>query len=206
MPYFKELNVLFIHVPKTGGSSLEIYFLKKNRNIKENIECIDILITDENTDMGHSYQHCTYRELLINADKFKIDFNDKLKKISIVRNPYERLISDLYWNKIINNMSTPMDIENGIKEYFKNEYFYDNHKLPQYDMIKNITNKIDDDIIILRTESLTDDMHKIGFDDFHEYENKTPNKQTHINFLTEESKNMIYEYYKIDFDSFGYTK
>ena len=31
MPYFhnKDVNLLFIHIPKTGGSSLETYFSKK---------------------------------------------------------------------------------------------------------------------------------------------------------------------------------
>ena len=31
MPYFHNnyVNLLFIHIPKTGGSSLEIYFSKK---------------------------------------------------------------------------------------------------------------------------------------------------------------------------------
>jgi hypothetical protein len=31
MPYFqnKNVNILFIHIPKTGGSSLELYFSNK---------------------------------------------------------------------------------------------------------------------------------------------------------------------------------
>ena len=31
MPYFKENKVLLIHIPKTGGTSIEKYFANKNR-------------------------------------------------------------------------------------------------------------------------------------------------------------------------------
>lgn len=39
MPYFKQNKVLLIHIPKTGGTSIEKYFANKNR-IKLNPSCL----------------------------------------------------------------------------------------------------------------------------------------------------------------------
>ena len=39
MPYFKQNKVLLIHIPKTGGTSIEKYFANKN-GIKLNPSCL----------------------------------------------------------------------------------------------------------------------------------------------------------------------
>ena len=44
-----------------------------------------------------SLQHQTYNTLFNYKELLNIDFNDNLKIISVVRNPYNRLISDLFW-------------------------------------------------------------------------------------------------------------
>ena len=109
MPYFnnkKDINLLLIHIPKTGGTSLERYFSNKwliplNKESlysipKEGIENI-------------SLQHLGFNKIIEYKEKLQINLNE-LKIISIVRNPYERVISDLFYNKLINESYSRKEI------------------------------------------------------------------------------------------------
>ena len=59
----------------------------------------------------------------------------------------------------------------------------------------------------MKNEQLNDDMHKYGFKDFDEHANKThKGKINYQKLLSENAKNIIYNYYEIDFKLFGYNK
>ena len=98
MPYFKNnnLNLLFIHIPKTGGTSLEKYLSQKH-NIP--LDSKSLYSDLKNGYNSVSLQHQTYHSLLKKKTQFGIDFNN-IKIISIVRNPYERIVSDLFFYKL----------------------------------------------------------------------------------------------------------
>ena len=102
-----------------------------------------------------------YRKLL------KVKFNRKLKIITFVRNPYNRIISDLFYFNLINENERPSNVYNIIKNYLneKREY-YDNHYLPQYLFISDKNGNIYKNINICRTETLTKDLHNLGFIDY----------------------------------------
>lgn len=203
MPYFKKINTLLIHIPKTGGTSVENYFFNKY-NIKRTLTSLysSLIFTINN----HSFQHSTYQELYANREYLEIDFNN-LKIITIVRNPYERIISDLFFFKLINLEMTQEQIFDKIKFFIETEEFiYDKHKIEQYKYLINDKNIIDENIYIMKTENLSNDMKFQGWEDFNLEDNKTQrNKINYIKLLNYNSINLINNYYNKDFEYFNYN-
>lgn len=124
----------------------------------------------------------------IDIDEFNIDFNN-IKIISIVRNPYERIISDLFFYNLITITSTKEKVFEVIKLYLLNDL--DNHNIPQYKFITNENKELIDNIHILHTETLTDDMHNLGYSDFNIYENINKVKVNYSNYLNNDSIKLI---------------
>lgn len=210
MPYFKndDINVLFIHVPKTGGTSLESYFSSKfnislnNKSLSNFIE--DDQLLNENIEINSSLQHITYNQIVKYSKIFNIDF-DNIKIITIVRNPYERLVSDLFFLSLITSESTKEAVLDILHKYLVSDK-YDNHNIPQYKFITNDKGKIIQNIHILKTESLTNEMKNLGYNDFDVYTNVNTNKVNYYNYLNNESFEIINKFYHLDFILFNYNK
>ena len=207
MPFYKKINVLFIHIPKTGGTSIENYFYKKYS--------IDRTLNTLYSDMRlvlskHSLQHSTYKELYDNKEYLNIPFGKKLKIITVVRNPYERIISDLFFFNLINKSSTPEEVTAVIKDYLYNDTSvvkYDNHPLPQTAFLINEYGTISENIHILRLENINQDMYELGFPDFNICDNVTNKFQlNYFTLLTNESIKIINKFYKKDFKMLDYRK
>jgi hypothetical protein len=209
MPYFKnkDINILFIHIPKTGGTSLENYFSSKF-NIPLNNNSLWGFSTDEtidiNSKINSTLQHITYKQMVQNNNIFNIDFNN-IKIITIVRNPYERIVSDLFYYKLIKTDTSKEKVFDIINKYLELD-IYDNHNIPQYKFITNDKGEIIQNIYILRNESLINDMKNIGYDDFNIFENVNPNKVNYYNYLNNETIEIINNFYNLDFILFNYDK
>ena len=210
MPYFKnkDINVLFIHVPKTGGSSLETYFSSKF-NIPLNNKSLFHFIKDkqllnENIKIKSSLQHITYNQIVKYSKILNIDF-DNIKIITIVRNPYERFVSDLFYFSLITTDSTKETVFDILHNYLVSDK-YDNHNIPQHTFITNDKGEIIENIHILKTESLTNEMKVLGYIDFNIYDNVNINKVNYYNYLNNESIEIINKFYHLDFILFNYNK
>ena len=218
MPYYKELNILFIHIPKTGGSSVEKYLSEKcEETLKDN--CKDYEKHKKFLNNGVSLQHQVYNTLYKFRNELNIDFNSNLKIISIIRNPYTRIISDLFYNKLIKKNENVDNVYLKIIEFITNSCLFDNHSIPQYKFITDENNKIIQNIKIYKLENLTRDLRKDGFNDFNicirsqsntagTYINCNYNKQIQNNkinkYLNYDSIKLINAYYKKDFELFNY--
>ena len=202
MPYFDKLNILFIHIPKTGGSNIENFFIIYS---KESPQLKHLLSYNKNLLFNkHSLQHTTLIEYIDHHQFFNIDFNHQLKIITVVRNPYDRIMSDLFFLKLVNHSFSKEEIEKVIDSYLKNESTFDNHKIPQYEFLINHKNVIKKNIIILKNENLNNEMEKIGFPEFKFFCDHVKNK-SYMKYLTKKSILNINNYYKKDFEYFNYT-
>lgn len=208
MPYYKgkEGNMLFVHIPKTGGTSIENYLKKKyTQSLYSGIG--NNLIPDEKCKL-YSLQHQTLSDLIKYKDILKIDLTNDLFIFSVVRNPYTRIVSDLFFQskfkKRINANTTKEEVNILLKEYFTLEGLsvLDNHDRPQYEFLMNDNDIINPRVKIFKTENLTDGLINHGWVDY-----KKPNnvsKLDYFNFLNEDSISMINDRYIKDFELFNY--
>ena len=212
MPYFNKerINVLFIHIPKTGGTSLECYFSDKC-NIPLNSESLYGYLEEKtklenNIFINSSLQHITYQEIIKYNQFFNINFNN-IQLITIVRNPYERIISDLFFLSLMNIESSKEETFAAINNYiFSNEL--DNHNKPQhfYFETDNDGDTLLQNIKILHTESLNRDMIELGYIDFNVKEQCNKNKVNYYSYLNNDSIHLINTFYEKDFKLFNYKK
>lgn len=283
MPFFEKNKLLLIHIPKTGGTSIEKYFSKKfnirlgpnelyfsyyentianelskyrkiwkdilqqqkklqnNLSIKRVSSFTSIDSLDNNNretipqfklfkkirlakELRHSLQHLTWSEIQINkeilwdnTEHHIITSNDPYERneyeiLTVVRNPYDRIISELLFRGIINNetIDRPKTVYNKLKKFLeKHEDIFDNHKLPQYLYLINDIGQILENVTILHTETLTEDMKCIGYSDFDHYYQvskckvKTGNTK-YSSYLNRSAIELINNYYKRDFELFNY--
>ena len=199
-----NVNILLVHIPKTGGTSITEYLFKKY-NINKGPES---LLTYHRTYDGIHFQHILYSKLKIHNDCFKIDFNN-LTVIACVRNPYNRIVSDLFHFDLINKLSTPSEVYAIIKNNYlleDNIIKYDNHSVPQYTFIQDIDGTILKNIKILYTEHLTHNMQLLGYEDFNIKINtcRKENGKKYLDYLNTDSIKLINSHYAKDFEYFDY--
>ena len=205
MPYYKNesINILFIHIPKTGGSNIEQNLKKKCNQTVFSQWKNDLLPSPYN---NVSLQHQTYMTIYNYKNELNIDF-ENIKTFAIVRNPYDRIISDLFLFKFINKNTSPEKVF----DLIKNNYLYrdnlDNHNIPQYKFVTNEKNELIENIKIFKTETLNDFNKEIN-----NYLNLNINlKKQNVNkdyseYLNNDSIKLINEFYSKDFELLGYDK
>lgn len=169
-------KIRFSHPTKTGGSSVEKAIKTKYDYIVHNHKPL-----------------CTKAQ----ANKQGIDFS-----FATVRNPYDRVLDMYnYFPKLKDNYTLNQFVKKLTKGEFKKVWF-----LAQHYYVENNDYKVDD---MLRIESFEEDWDriikkKLGIDMEMLHVNKT--KEIKAKKLTKNQKELVYNYYKKDFELLGYEK
>lgn len=204
MPLFSDEknSFLFIHVPKTGGASVEHFF----RGFFS-ISLFSTNLHKNNTPFRCSPQHF-HAEILteILSEKF---FNNSF---AVVRHPTARLVSEYKYrmNERVSNgrsiLSFSDFFEKCVDDFLRNPYVLDNHIRPQSDFILNNTRvyKFEEGLQSAVENELALLCKKVPVINL-PHVNNAKNKSFINNFdITEADKDKIYEFYKDDFSNFGY--
>jgi len=200
MSIFHKYNVVFIEIPKNASTS--IFELLKSK-----------------TDKDH--KHTSYLNVLKNND-FNLFFD--YLSFSCIRDPYDRFVSIYEYigcYKLRSHKRTNFTFDETIYKLYNNEIsFFDisGMYLPQYCYITLYDYILVDKII--RFENLENDWYNlaniINKNNILKY--NVNNKICDLNmgvkrnnrhwseYYTNETKNMIYNIYKKDFEMFGYEK
>jgi len=132
MPIFLKEGqaIFFVHVPKTGGRTIESRFMKSDYQLAY----IDMEPTGLNRFRLCSPQHMDANQYTRLFDLSAFDF-----MFAVVREPVSRLKSELamhlqigFRNDVAQNDQWVLD---GLKRYRENPYVYDNHLRPQSEFI-----------------------------------------------------------------------
>lgn len=171
MPLFLKNKIVFIHIPKTGGSSFT-QVLRQNG---------DNPVFHHGFLNGHSAQHTTFRELKelnLIPEGFKI--------VSIIRHPYERFVSEYNYRKEY------VPLQQFADRLFFHTEDWDNHNLGSSRFLDESNAEI------IKFENYEEDFKRIIGLDMNIHTHKSKQIIT-INDLTSEIKKQIKHYWAKDF-------
>lgn len=198
MPVCHNLKLCFIHIPKTAGSSVEKMLGWSGEKH---------LIGKINPKYNVCPQHLYWQELQQEVPEV-VDYI----KFSIVRNPYDRLVSEYHYAKQMkcrpHHFVKNLNFESFVDEILKmpesdRQYIFDRHLEPQSNFLEGCEN-----IKLFQFENLQECfffLRQINplIADKHENKSKRENWQK---YYSEEAKTKVCEFYKVDFEKFGYAE
>lgn len=212
MPIFNQSQTLFIHIPKTGGTSIEkqLYELE---DPADRYSIQSYFSTDINSQKlrNYSLQHYTFKDFILIMGEDKIKTYHKI--VCVVRNPFDRMVSEYYYySNVIKKVSLDeftvdelkVKFEKFCKMCFAGHVYNDNHHAPQYKFIVNQGGKIDPRIQILKFESLGTDFESIFNCPLKYHELRSNRKLACQEYYTSTSQKLVADYYHSDFSLFGY--
>jgi hypothetical protein len=218
-------KTIFVHIPKTGGSSVE-EFIMDYYGYERN-ECL--LVHGFGTDLNvkESYftpypmMHYKLDKIVRIAERNKVKVDDTWTIFSIVRNPYYKFLSELffvqfsslrYHHHMVPKVNKEGLINSCVDEYFKHptafSTYHSNHSLPQYKFFENVDVNYK---IFKFEEGLENIITQLGFEikkklphllNVSEYDNVP--KPNYKEMLTSYLIDTVNTKYQKDFELFGY--
>ena len=209
---FDKWKAIFIHVPRTGGGSVESTLLLNYFNFKKWRE-IDSREVQDFRRLNYHHppnwtQHLPLKEREKHIPKDKID---SYFKFAFVRNPWDRVLSEYLYIKKEGGCNCKEDDKrlNTFKEYLKNflACSWEDHALPQKDLILNAQGNIGVDFVG-RFENLQNDFNfvanRIGLKNTTLPRFNETRRGAYTQYYNNETRQIVKEIYKKDIEYFGY--
>lgn len=220
-------KLIYIHIPKTGGVSIESFILdyygyeRSVFNFTDGVGFNKVSSEKNGRDTMYPLMHFTLEWTEEELDKAHIPWDNSWTIFSVVRNPYYKFISGLFFSDhtsfSYHYHTLPRDAQTMLinecvdtllskTDYFKN--YHSNHILPQYKFFEN--SKLPCQIFKFE-EGLPNIITKLGFEikeDFpHKlniFKTKRIPRPNYKDILTPYLIEVVNEKYQKDFETFGY--
>ena len=209
-------NFIFVHIPKCAGTSIEQYFAEMEGSYSP----CKLLLPSNRACRSHRQhilpfevkQHYTLQSIRdILYSRGEKEFYDNAFKFAVVRNPWDRIVSDaIYlkdspWGDFLPDCNTPHEAitKLGNIRNVKNHRF----DINQIDFLK-VDGKVDVDYIIKfedLNQGFKEVLEKLELPTNKKLGHAMPTKhKNYAEYYTEETKALIGERYKKDVEYFGY--
>lgn len=135
--FFKDgIRVLYIHIPKTGGTSIKAFF-------EANGYTTAYHATQKEAGHLNKLRLCSPQHMHSDTLKHLFRLNSFNYIFATVRDPLSRIISEYYMRRTWTLTNSPAETfplfqqwsENALSLYSKNNFIHDNHIRPQYQFI-----------------------------------------------------------------------
>jgi hypothetical protein len=175
----EEHKTIFIHIPKNAGTSIETLFANSSFRIQPN-------------------KHANIHEIKKKFPKLY----DSHRKFTIVRNPYDKMVSwYFYLKRKVGEKHKVVEFNDWIKDP---QLFW--HADDPIHFLDPQHTWIDDTVKVIKFENLNEELNEFFKEDI-----KLPitNKSNHDHYSTyynRKSLDIIYDRYEEDFEKFNYKK
>lgn len=198
--------VLFIHIPKCGGSSFEEHM--KERGWRELLSIRGVHTSQLNF-MYCSPQHM-HAELL--SKIVRLDMFDSI--VTIVRDPLRRLMSEYSWQleQKITSLCPDQWIKYTFEKYSSDPFIFDNHIRPQSEFIldSSLIFKLEENGVNKAINMISPKFKKLKltsnfFSKNHTLKKlKATNKSIEVIESFDKHRQLIYDFYQKDYKLLGY--
>ena len=173
---------IFIHIPKTAGTSISTYFNEQQTRLR---------IQPDKHETIHHIKH-----------RFSNIYNS-YSKFTIVRNPYDRMVSwySFLKDRIGSGAFNVIPFKEWVKDISKLWHISDPYYFagPQCAWI-------DDTVVVLKYENLKEDLNNFFNEEIDLPVMNKSKRKDYLSYYDKESLDIVYEKHKEDFEKFNYKK